>query len=112
MTIQKIYELQLPYYKKGDDLHFHREREPDDQSAFLAHASALKHAARMLEVCAQHASKGLLKIQQADTHMIVIECEEALGVVLVAEEVLSKSPFEDEDEAREDLVDDTADDAD
>ena len=96
----KYYELWLPYFKQGDDLHSQWKprdgKERTSKEAFLAHASLLEAAASQLKKVAEHTGRGL-RIIDADTHYIGVECPEDLGEVLVKEGLLSPEPFEDED---------------
>lgn len=73
----KQYELDLSYWKKGDDLQHARSQTNSDVEAFRLHAAQLRGAAETLDQMAALAADGLVKIDNADTHMISLEVDEA-----------------------------------
>lgn len=111
----KDYELHLPYFKRGDDLSGCREyvakqdsvdhERADSAKAFLAHAEMMESAANILRKMAGYAKEHGLKITQADTHFISVECTEELGKVLCEEGLLDRGFF-DEMEEEEDCAGD------
>lgn len=89
-------ELQLPIYKMGDDLAEHLQEEKDTPSALLAYAESLKAAARMVESLAQHAE--WLKVEQADTHLILVSGPRLVVQALIDSGLLApEQDTEDED---------------
>lgn len=110
MTNKKRYEAQLPYHKQGDDLHAYLNH-PEYMSlpehlrhatALEGHADMLNGAAKMLRELAVLAKEGKLLIDQADTHWIVVMCDENEARKL--EYVLHEMP--EDEEPNEDETDD------
>lgn len=65
----------------------------------------MRSVAEHLDQLAEAVSGHEIKIH-ADTHMIMIECEEDLAERLIEAELASEDPFEDEDEEEGDEWDD------
>lgn len=76
---KKPYMLHLPYFKQGDDLGSCQAPNKTDSEAFYDHTQTLLEAAKILAKCAIHAKEGNLEIDQADTHVIMINCTEEVA---------------------------------
>lgn len=92
----KEYELELPYWKKGDDLQHARSQTNSDVGAFRLHAAQLRKSAEILEQMATLAADGLVEIDDANTHIIFLKVDEDIAKKLV--NVLYELEFEDGDE--------------
>lgn len=83
------YQLNLPYFKQGDDLHHFMS--VNEENPFLAHAEMLRNAAALLEKASKFYAAGTLYIAQADTHYISVETTpeiaEQLGLDLEEEDI-------------------------
>lgn len=95
------YEVNLGYFKKGDDARRFRDNAADDAASFLAHAEALEEDANVLRRLAVLARGYRLSFSDADTHWIFVSCDKTLGDQLVQEHVLRRSDdaTESEDDA-------------
>jgi hypothetical protein len=89
-------ELQLPIFKQGDDLAQHLHEEKDTKAALLAYVERLKAAAGTVEMLAKYAE--WLRIEQADTHMILVSGPRLFMQPLIEEGVLALEPDSKEDE--------------
>ncbi len=105
--MSKSYTLDLPVFKKGDDLHHQIEEHKGDLKAALLVQSALyTEAARLCMKLAEAASKHMGMEIQADTHMIFVEGPKDVLDALVKEEILTVEDFDDEEEDEEGEGDD------
>ena len=93
----KQYCLELPYFKKGDDLSHYLSETKSVSEAFLMHAEALEAGAAM---CRRMAEFPELEVQ-ADCHMIDISGPQEILDKLVAEDVLSIVDWGDDEEEGE-----------
>jgi len=100
---QESYELHLPVYKQGDDLAAHLRDFPHEPAkAFVGLAERYEAAAAACRRVAGVIAEAPLGIAvQADTHMICVEGPRGALAGLVADKVLTKSPFEEEEEGEE-----------
>ena len=101
-----IYELNLPYFKKGDDLLHHLDATKGNiPEAFKQHAEALEYAASMCRRMASVAVEVPGIEVQADTHMITITGPtEQLEILTQGENsLLDKCPWYDDEDEDEDL---------
>ena len=96
--MKKCYELELQYFKKGDDLGYFlneakakaktiKERQ---KKALLMHADMMDESSNILRIIADLVSKGKTKILQADAHIIILEVDEKIADKLGREGILSK----------------------
>ena len=67
-----IFDIHLPYYKQGDDLHRAQESSDSDQEAFRDHADCLRYATEILTELGNFEN---VRISAADTHMISVTTE-------------------------------------
>jgi hypothetical protein len=100
--MKKSYELILPYFKRGDDLAFHLEKNPTVAKAFAAHAEQLAVASEICRCMAALAQEAPLEVH-ADTHYIGIEGPDDVLFPLTKEggaedPLLYLSEWDDEDE--------------
>ena len=99
--MKNLYELDLPYFKQGDDLATAKKNSSNDVEAFRLHAEMLRESAARLDQMAVLAADGLAGIEEAGTHMIVVYADETVGDRLVAEGVLSRPMWLEDDEDKE-----------
>jgi hypothetical protein len=88
-------ELHLPIFKQGDDLAEHLQAEDDTKAALLAYADRLRAAASMVDAVAEHADR--LKVEQADTHFILLSGPESLIWELTTQGLLTHESTDEED---------------
>ncbi len=98
----ETYELQLPYFKQGDDLGFFLTITTTPSEAFLAHAEMLEGTAKLLRRVAAVAVECPGIEVDADCHMISVTGPVAGLAGLVQDEILSKFTCFDEDGDGED----------
>lgn len=94
----KTYEVNLPYFKKGDDLSSCMQQTEDDAEALRLHAEMLEESRNIMRRLASLAKDGFIQIDTADTHIIVIRCAEEIGRVLVDEGAVIPFEWGDEEE--------------
>ncbi len=103
---KKCYQFWAGYYKQGDDLSGHlsidekgerRTEQVPDETALRAHAAQMRNAAERIDRLATVVAAGNLKICQADTHFILVECSVEVGDKLVKEDLLALWPDEEEE---------------
>jgi hypothetical protein len=108
--MKKTVQVSLGYFKQGDDLHSCLEKAGDPQEALKAHAEQLRSVAEHLDKLAEMVAGHEISIN-ADTHMIMMTCEEELAIKLLKADMVDEDPWEededdddiDDDELREDL---------
>ena len=88
----KDFEINLGYYKKGDDMahcleHF-KDDEDRDAKALIAHAEMLEDSAQTLRKLSSYAKEGQLKIVDANVHFIWVDIDQKLGEQLENEGLL------------------------
>ena len=100
----KIYEVNLPIFKRGDDLHWARENTSSDVEAFRLYAQHLKESADIMDKFATLAADGVLTLEDANCHMIVVSTTEEVAEKF--KDNLDREMFEDleEEEEVEDVV--------
>lgn len=102
----KAYELQLPVFKQGDDLHNCMSQNPGDlRAAFELQAARYDEAARMCRRMAGVASEVPCLEVDADTHMIAVNGPAEQLESLAREGLLAVSDYghdEFEDDGSED----------
>jgi hypothetical protein len=94
------YEINLPYFKQGDDFHHCMENTENVISALTRHANLLRDAAQQLEDIAT-AVEGKEVSIRGDTHCIFIEGPEELLKDLTKRELISCHEWEDDCEEDE-----------
>jgi Pyruvate/2-oxoacid:ferredoxin oxidoreductase delta subunit len=91
--------IDLPYFKKGDDLQHHLENTSSLPEAFRQHAKMLSCAVEQLNTIAnvleKHSDQEIEV--NADTHMIWIYCPEEVAEVLVKQELGSYDEWDEEE---------------
>lgn len=90
----KEYTLELPYFKKGDDISFCLRETKSVSEAFLMHADHMEAAAAM---CRRIAEFPELEVD-ADCHMIWVKGPQEILDKLVAEDLLSVTEWDDEED--------------
>lgn len=115
---RKSFELDLPYYKRGDDLGFALRSVTENKTgtpaselardAFLQHAEMLEMVAKDLRTLAENAIPMGIEIENADTHFIGLtgpdDMMERLGNSCIS---LSNAHYWDDDE--DEMYDDSHD---
>lgn len=97
--MSKTYELNLPVFKKGDDLHYAiGQAEGNLAKAFVGQAECYEEAARLCRKMASVAAETPSLTVYADTHLIQIEGPEELLQTLTKDNILEERNWEDEDE--------------
>jgi hypothetical protein len=102
--MKKSYDLHLPYFKQGDDLHWQlehakgRSKKEKHANALKDHASMLQDAIKILKVLSSLAAEGKIEIENADCHFISVQAEESVGEKLVKKEILAESDWDDEED--------------
>ena len=97
----KTYELALPVFKQGDDLHSQIEHAKGNLSeAFKAQAEAYEEAARLCKRMAEVSTQHSISVE-ANTHVIIIEGPESVLEALEKEEVLRVQDYGDEEDSDE-----------
>jgi hypothetical protein len=98
----KSYEVLIPVYKKGDDMHHCVTSTTSGHEAFKLQASYYEMAA---EVCKRMASflyeNPDVAIETTDCHVVTVSGPEEKCDVLVKDEVLFKDPFGEDEEDEE-----------
>jgi hypothetical protein len=94
-------EINLPYYKQGDDLDHHLSQCATVEAALEAHAQQLEAGAQMLRRVKDMVAGKAVEID-ADTHMIHISGPEDVINALIDAELAWRDPFEDECDDEED----------
>ena len=109
----KTYEVILPYFKQGDDLNCAIEETNSHAEAFLAHAEQLEVASVILRRLASCAKENNLTIESADTHNILVNCNDDVGSALVSDGMLVElEDMDDEELDDDDFYEDEFDDED
>ena len=101
--MKKRVQISLGYFKQGDDLNSCLEKAGDPHEALKVHAEQLRSVAEHLDKLAEMVEGHEISIE-ADTHMIMMTCEEELAIKLL------KADMVDEDSCEEDEEDDDIDD--
>jgi hypothetical protein len=89
-------EVHLGYYKQGDDLQRCLKDAKTPEAAFRTHAKQMLFVAAHLEKIADMIAGHKVEVQ-ADTHMIVIDCDEKVAINLIKAELAEKCFSEDEE---------------
>lgn len=111
-TTNSTYDFHLPVFKQGDDLHHHIQRNPGaPEKALLGLAEQYEEASRLCRRVAAVVAETPGVELFADTHMIQVTGPTAALTGLVADEVLTATPFDDEgDEDEDEVLDEDGDD--
>ena len=98
--MNKEYELNLCYFKQGDDLAAHLEVCPAAPAkALMEHSGMLECDAETLRIMARYVRKGQIKVTDAAGHSIFVEvADELLGRRLVKKGILRELADEEEEE--------------
>lgn len=91
------YELQLPYYKQGDDIRRCLEVTSDVAAAMAMHATRMLQAAQILKGLSNIAEKNAdFKFVTTSSHFLTVECRRELGEHLVKEGILIEVDLDDQ----------------
>lgn len=94
---KRKYELQLPYYKQGDDLAYYISVSKTPAEALVKYVDRLDSAALMLERLADVALDNDIELH-GGSHFIQVVCEQELGDRLMKEKLLTESPDDYEED--------------
>ena len=97
----KEYELELCYFKQGDDRAFWSKPFPEEPAEeLLKHSVMLERDAETLRILARYVSDDRIKVLDAQPQSIMIELDERLARRLVNKGILlSECEATDEEEA-------------
>ena len=98
--MKRQYDVSIGYFKQGDDLANCMENKTDT-NALIAHAKMLQNGALVLKELAGLAKASKLKILIADTHTILVECDEKVADKFVSSGVFYIADTEEEYENEE-----------
>lgn len=106
---EQYVEVNLPYFKQGDDLGWALENSTTAQEAFLKHAEMLREAADKLTTIAKYLEEVEKENVYADTHHIGMTLPDDLATLLIDKELVEPDPWDGEDEWEEEEDDDDLD---
>lgn len=92
----KSADIQLPYFKQGDDLAHHLSKSSNVEEALEAHAQQLEYAAELLRKIKEMVAGQGVAIE-ADTHMIQISGPDEIIDALIDAKYGSRQWEEEED---------------
>lgn len=103
MSKVRHYDVSLPIFKKGDDMHHCLETTPSAKEAFLKQAGAYEYCAEACKVLAEFVEKHPEVEIDAQTHWLGLSGPEDLFADLLLQDIVYLAPgFDEEEDGDED----------